>query len=112
MPPLATRVLQNQESAFDLLLPDDENEVRVRAEALSEWCSGYLRSFLADGRPELDETGNEAIDDMQAISNLEMDDDDLDSQERSLFELQEYLRVAVQILFEQFNDDSTRVKVT
>ncbi|MFT5111216.1 MAG: hypothetical protein ACI8P9_000527 [Parasphingorhabdus sp.] len=99
---LAMRALHSQELAFDPLLPDDNVEIKDQVDSLSEWCAGFLRGFLSTGKEKLDETCQEAIDDISSISNLEMDDDDLDSQERSLFELREYLRIAVQILFEQF----------
>ena len=70
---LAMRALHSEQLAFDLLLPDEEEEIRQQVEALSEWCTGFLRGFLATGKANLDETGNEAIEDMHAISNIEID---------------------------------------
>jgi uncharacterized protein len=85
---------------FHLLLPDEHASLLTRAEAFSEWCTGFIQGLnMADiGAYELhDDEVQEALQHITEFSqldyqSLQMDDED---DERSLMEVSEYTRMAV-----------------
>lgn len=95
-------------SGFDPLLPDDDDDAVVRAEALSHWCEGYLHGLVSG---EHDSTLKERlaaepladiIKDMLQITRAGInDDDDEDSNDEAYVEIVEYLRVAAQLFYEE-----------
>ena len=96
--------LAHQRSSLDglglqILLPEDDVELAERVAALAQWCQGFLagyglsRSHLgnrAGASAELDEV----LRDFAAISQASLDEEDGESNERDLFELTEYVRLA------------------
>ena len=62
-----------------------------------------MQGFLYDNEDALNgpESISETLHDMIEIGHLELDPTQLEDNERALAELQEFLRVAVQLLFEQ-----------
>ncbi len=88
--------LDDPSLGFAPLLPDDRLE--SRAEALLDWCRGFLGGFgLGGGRP-LSEEGAEALDDLARIAATSLTFEDPDSDAESLEELVEFVRVAVLML--------------
>ncbi len=94
--------LDDRDFAFDLLLPAAEAALSQRAEAVFEWCRGFLGGFglAAGANPPLSEEGQEALQDLARLaqaSGEDMDDDDED--EAALAEIEEFVRVAVLLLY-------------
>lgn len=90
--------LAGSELGFYPLLPEDDQPLVDRAEALGQWCEGFLAGFAlqtgAAGKPLSPEV-QEVISDFVAIAQIAApDEDDEDADERSLMELVEYLRLA------------------
>lgn len=85
---------------FHPLLPGDETELVQRAQALADWCRGFLSGFAqARVTAGLTEAGvaadsAEALRDFAAIAQADAEDDDADEAEHAYAELVEYLRVA------------------
>ena len=46
--------LNSPDLDFQLLLPDDEDALRERAESLGHWCSGFLSGLGMGGLPDQD----------------------------------------------------------
>lgn len=97
--------LENYDMEFTLLLPDDEEKIDARLNALSEWCSGFLAGFGSIGLPSEplpDEVGA-AIKDLQAISQVDVAsaDEDGEDGENDFFEVAEYVRMAVISLYQE-----------
>jgi len=100
--------LVERQSEFDLLLPDDEDPVSMRTEVMAQWCEGYLHGLVAEKHSEdlkkrlADEPLADIIKDMLEITRAtvghDADDNNIDS---DLAELVEYLRVAVQLTYEE-----------
>lgn len=95
---------------FSPLLPDDEERIDQRAEALGLWCHGFLAGLviggvdLAGGSTTLSAELSELVSDFAQISQAgadseEMDDEDLG--DNSLTELVEFVRVGTQYVFEE-----------
>ena len=100
---LCERALGSGEFDFQLLLPQEEEFLSVRAQSLSQWCDGFVQAYLG-GRKALDPDEREALDDLYAISQMEPDEtynnpEEARSNESDFFELCEYVRMAVLSLY-------------
>lgn len=88
---------------FELFVPDDDEAGLVqRAEALADWCRGFLLGLLRD--PPLDlktlpADAAEVVRDIGEIAQLDAGDGG-EAEEWSYNEIFEYLRVGVQVIFE------------
>ena len=103
--------------SFSLLLPDDESSMSERANALSEWCAGFVSGLGVGGmgdKPPLENEGDEFFKDVIAISRMETNVDDDEETETDLFELVEYIRMGVIMLYQEWHpmqDDIERPEV-
>ena len=111
---LAARDLRADDFQFNLLLPDDNAGAAPKTAAVSDWCGGFAQGFLHDGEAALatcPAVVREAFDDIMAISCADApppntgdgDGDGGEAALRQLAEIEEYLRVAVQLIFEELN---------
>ena len=98
--------LQDDEYTFLPLLPDDEEEIAVRAAALASWCDGFLAGFAyamavqEKNGEALSQDAGEVLRDIAAMAQAEpAEDESEDDAEDSYVELVEYLRVAVLNVF-------------
>lgn len=89
-------------SVTQLCLPPDDQDIRVRAIALRDWCRGFLYGLGIGGRIEhakLSADANEALHDIGELARLDAPQQiEGEEDEFALAELQEYLRVAVSII--------------
>jgi uncharacterized protein YgfB (UPF0149 family) len=82
--------------SFELLLPDDDDPVAERATALANWCAGFLSGLgMRVEGDALPEEIMEILRDLAAIAQVEDEVDGSEDAERDLFELHEYVKVAV-----------------
>ena len=94
--------LQGLGFKFDLLLPNDDANIKEKAEALADWSRGFLCGLGLAGAQEksiMSKIGKEAIYDLSQIAHIavEQDDDEIpEKQEKAFIELVEYVKVAVQ----------------
>jgi len=102
-----TRKLLNDEDdgfRYDLFLPGDDEALSKKLEAMCSWCEGFLFG-VGYSRSSSDwpgETG-EIMKDIVEFTKLDADvDEEEDEDESALIEIQEYLRVAVMMVKEQF----------
>jgi yecA family protein len=98
--------LRDEEFTFIPLLPDDEVDIVQRAEALADWCNGFLAGFAYEAASEdsasstLSQPSSEALRDIAAFAQAEVDEDETDEDAEGHYtELVEYLRVAVINIF-------------
>jgi uncharacterized protein YgfB (UPF0149 family) len=91
---------------FSLLLPDPETGIRVRADGIASWCQGYVMGLAlggSSGMEGLSPEAREAVADLIRISGAMADrDGDAETQDRALSEIEEFVRVAVQLIYEDF----------
>lgn len=90
-----------------LLLPEDDQPLAERLQALGEWCQGFLYGYgVAGGRsPEqLSQETAEVLRDIHELANIsaEVAEDDEDS-ESDFAEILEYLRVGVLTLRDELH---------
>jgi yecA family protein len=100
--------LVERQSEFSLLLPDDNDPASVRTEVIAQWCEGYLHGLVAEKHSEdlkkrlAEEPLADIIKDMLEITRATVGDDADDNNiDNDLAELVEYLRVAVQLTYEE-----------
>ena len=109
---LILRDLQSDGFEFSPLLPDGLCGDAQSIESLADWCGGFVQGFLHDDAARLDRVPDavrESVNDIMEISRVEVearveaDADAFDETERQLVEIEEYLRVAIQVIFEELN---------
>jgi len=97
--------LAAKESTFEPLLPEEEEPIDSRTAALALWCQGFLyglgASALNDATTLEGEVG-EIVRDLTEITKVAVDSGDSpESNESAYSELVEFVRVGVQLLFEE-----------
>lgn len=102
------RQLAERQSDFTPLLPDDEDSPSRRATALAHWCEGFLHGLVAEKHGEklkkrlAGEPLADIIKDMLQITRATAGEgEDAEESEAAYSELVEYLRVAVQLMYEE-----------
>lgn len=107
--------LSDRQSEFEPLLPGDDDDTAVRAAALANWCEGFLHGLVsaAAGGDLQQRLASEPIAgiirDMLQITRAAADGgSDTEEDEAAYIELVEYLRVAVQLVYEDLADLRSR----
>ncbi|AKK68704.1 hypothetical protein FD63_15110 [Xanthomonas translucens pv. undulosa] len=93
--------LEDRDFAFDLVLADAGAPLSERADALFDWCRGFLGGFglAAGAKPPLSEEGEESLQDLARLAQASTDDfDSGDEDEDALAEIEEFVRVAALLL--------------
>lgn len=97
--------LHGADMSFQLLLPADEAPIETRAAALAAWCNGFLYGLAVRGlRPmeELPDELREILSDFSEIGRAGVATEEAQEAGESAYaELVEYVRVAVQIVFDE-----------
>ncbi|WP_164880940.1 UPF0149 family protein [Aestuariirhabdus litorea] len=93
------------EYGLRLLLPDEEEELQVRAEALGQWCHGFLSGFglAGQGVESLSEAVVEILRDLAEIAQVQLDLEESEENEVSLMEVSEYVRMGALVVFADCN---------
>jgi uncharacterized protein YgfB (UPF0149 family) len=92
--------LEDPDLGFEPLLPAFDAPVELRAEALVEWCRGFLGGVGLSGAPAraLSADANEVLSDIGRIAASRFDYDDENEDETALSEVLEFVRVGVLLL--------------
>jgi uncharacterized protein YgfB (UPF0149 family) len=93
---------------FELLLPADAEPIALRTTALAQWCQGFLYGLgagaITDASTLPGEVG-EVVRDFVEITRASVDTrQDAEANESAYAELVEFVRVGVQLLFEELAD--------
>ncbi|MGD9596858.1 MAG: UPF0149 family protein [Steroidobacteraceae bacterium] len=97
--------LGGAEMSFEVLLPGDEQPIDERATALGQWCQGFLYGLgtsAIDDVTRLPGEVGELVRDLSEITRIGVDgSESLETNESAYAELVEFVRVGVQLLFEE-----------
>lgn len=100
--------LSGRQSDFILLLPNDDEAALVRAEAMGQWCEGFLHGLVSETHGDklrerlATDPLSDIIKDMLEITRATAGDEtDEEGNDSALTELVEYLRVAAQLTYEE-----------
>ena len=100
---ISQQQINTMDFEFEMLLPDGEESLLVRAQAFSEWCEGFTQALTLAGITANQFHEDEAQDAFQHLVEFaELDCDTLDvdeEDERALMEVSEYARMAVLRLY-------------
>lgn len=86
---------------FEPLLPDDDDPLTERAEALVQWCRGFLGGLGLAGinaQRGLSEDAGEILRDFATIASSSFEYEDAEEDENALTEVLEFIRVSVLLL--------------
>jgi uncharacterized protein len=102
---LTTETLSAAEMSFEPLLPEDVQPLDERAAALSQWCVGFLYGLGSGSIQDISQLPGEVgevVRDFDEITRLGVDTGDSEEQNESAYtELVEFVRVGVQLVFEE-----------
>jgi uncharacterized protein YgfB (UPF0149 family) len=98
--------LSGGDMEFDILIPGDDHPIEERTQALTLWCTGFLYGLgtgTADPQRLPGELG-EIVRDLTEISRADVDARDTqEANESALAELVEFVRVGVQLVFDELS---------
>ena len=97
--------LHDSQADFHLMLPEDEDSLAQRTEALANWCQGFTFGLATGGLKKdrvLPEDTAELIRDMVEIARAGHDlAEDSDADEDAYMQLYEYVRMGVLLINEE-----------
>ncbi len=98
-----SEILFNGGEGFSMILPDDDEALGVQVEGIATWSKGYLLGLLYNNVFSIDqlpESGAEIARDLMEIAEAGAGDAPEDEESWALAELQEYVKVGSQLIFE------------
>ena len=109
--------LEGADMTFQPLLPDDTEPLVERVDCLAQWCQGFnhglfVAARIGDAEAELG-SGNtvEIVRDFGEMAQVSVGDEEADAEgEAAYAELVEYVRVSVQLVYEELSDVRQRVR--
>jgi uncharacterized protein YgfB (UPF0149 family) len=109
--------LEGAEMTFQPLLPDDAEPLVQRVDGLAQWCQGFnhglfVAARIGDAEAEL-ASGNtaEIVSDFADMAQAAVGDEEPDAEgEAAYAELVEYIRVSVQLVYEELTAVRQRVQ--
>lgn len=93
--------LADPEMGFEPLLPADDRPLTERADAMVDWCRGFLGGFGLAGtsaHAQLSDEAQEVLRDLGTIAASSFDFDNEDEDEDALIEVQEFVRIGALLL--------------
>lgn len=103
--------LLDGDMTFSPLLPPDDRPLSFRAEGLADWCAGFMHGLGAAtgagvAREALNgEVTREIMADLGEITRVTLGDEDSDLEAEAAYtELVEFVRVSVQLIFDELYD--------
>jgi uncharacterized protein YgfB (UPF0149 family) len=93
--------IEDRDFGFGLLVPEPEASLAERSSGLFDWCRGFLGGFglAAGAHPPLTEEGSEALMDIAKLAAATPQDEGDEEDEAALIEIEEFVRVAAQLLY-------------
>jgi uncharacterized protein YgfB (UPF0149 family) len=111
---VTAETLAGAEMAFEPLLPEDAQPIDERTAALSQWCVGFLYGLGSGSIPDVSKLPGEAgevVRDFDEITRVGVGSGDSEEQNEAAYaELVEFVRVGVQLVFEEL--ESLRARST
>jgi uncharacterized protein YgfB (UPF0149 family) len=96
--------LRGDDMSFAPLLPEDDVPLAQRAEALAQWCQGFLYGFgsVAANRPKVSTEVDEVLRDIAQIARATAGETDPTEEDESDYvEIVEYVRAGVQLVHDE-----------
>ena len=103
-------LLLEDQGGFVLQLPHESESMEFRTESLGGWCRGFLLGLLHNNTVDMGSfsgDSEEIIQDIMTISGATNGDQAVDKDDWAYAEIEEYLRVGVQLVFETIYEQRT-----
>ncbi len=98
-----SELLFNGGEGYDLIMPDDDEALATQVDGIAGWSKGYLLGLLYNDVFSIDqipESGAEIARDLMEIAEAGAGDAPESEESWALLELQEYVKVGSQLIFE------------
>lgn len=97
--------------AFQLMLPDDDDSIIERANGLSNWVQGFNLGFglQQKNNPVTSSEVKEVLTDFAEIANLSDEMEEDEDTEQAYFEISEYVRISALLCFTELGSSPTTV---
>jgi len=98
-----SELLLESKDGFELFLPDEDERLDIRVDGIATWCKGFLLGLLYNNSFSIDqlpESGSEIARDLMEIAEAAAGADDEREEDWALAELEEYVKVGSQLIFE------------
>ncbi len=108
---ITSQAFQETDFDFPILLPDDDLPLEDRIDGLAEWCQGYLTGLHLLGmkldNPTFSPDLKEALDDLLAISQVELTPEDQKDPESEVryMQLVEHVKAAVLMISSELKEN-------
>jgi yecA family protein len=110
------KLLSDEDNNFryELFLPGDDEPLNQQLEALCFWCEGFLFGIgFTRSASEWPSETREIMKDIVEFTKMDFEGDrQIEEDENALMEIQEYLRVAVIMIRDQFIEESNVHRMT
>ncbi len=95
--------LNNPDFSFDLYLPDEDETLSDRANALVAWVSGFLLGFGLKQQDlgKVSDEVKEVVKDFTEITRLDTSFDESEEDSQAFFEVTEYVRMSVLLCYNE-----------
>ncbi len=97
---------------FEMLLPEDDELIEERADALGAWCESFLAGLGLSGRllteRKLSEDVRKALEDLSEIARIEANGDD-ESLEKAFADVSEHVRLGSLLIATEVRGDQNEV---
>ncbi|MBE9564919.1 MAG: UPF0149 family protein [Proteobacteria bacterium] len=112
---ISVESMNDNDAEFELMLPDDDESLEMRVEALGTWCQGFVYGLAVGGIKEdtvLPEDSKELIKDILEISRAgyvadseaelaATDEEASEEDEVAFMEVSEYVRMGILLIYEE-----------
>lgn len=111
---ISVEQMNDTDAEFELMLPDDDEPLEMRVEALGTWCQGFVYGLSVGGIKEdtvLPEDSKELIKDILEISRagyvadneaeLATEEENTEEDEVAFMEVSEYVRMGILLIYEE-----------
>lgn len=112
---MTVQQMNDNDIEFELMLPDDDESLEARVEALGTWCQGFVYGLALGGIKEnsdLPEDSKEIIKDIVEISRagyvideeaeIAVSEEEADEEDELAFmEVSEYVRMGILLIYEE-----------
>jgi yecA family protein len=97
--------------AFQLMVPDDEDSIVERGHALGKWVQGFNLGFglQQKNNPITSNEVKEVLTDFSEIANLSDEMEEDEDTEQAYFEISEYVRISALLCFTELGSSPTTV---
>ena len=103
--------IQSADMEFQLLLPDYETVLADRAEALAEWCHGFMNGLglgIEQGDLAMSEDSREVLDDFSKICRMGLGAETDEEDEEALMQLIEYVWAGTLLIYEELYPNTSQ----